>query len=176
MIPSELLTYFSYPTEEEWVANYNETVESFGGKLPLGDLSVNFIRIMNTIGSSLLMVAMGLATNPSDLVQSLKCPMQCLLGILCQFIAMPVTGIILIYALPEVHPFEALALYLFALSPGGGTSNLMCYYMDLNLELSVTLTTLCTVAAFGLMPAYLDMVKIRIKLNTPRWTIGHNGD
>ena len=29
---------------------------------------------------------------------------------------------------------------------------------DLNLELSVTLTTLCTIAAFGFMPAYLGAV------------------
>ena len=72
----------------------------------------------------------GLATKPEDLKESIAQPMQCLLGILCQFLAMPITGIILIYCLPDVDPLEALAIYLFALSPGGGTSNLMCYYMD----------------------------------------------
>ena len=103
---------------------------------------------MNTIGSGLLMIAMGLATDMSILFKTIKTPALTVIGVLAQFIAMPVTGIILIYIL-KLQPLEALATYLFALSPGGGTSNLMCYYMDLNLELSLTLTSICTVAAFG---------------------------
>jgi len=78
---------------------------------------------------------------------------------------MPMTGIILIYAL-KMHPMEALATFLFATSPGGGTSNLVCYYMDFNLELSITLTFFCTVAAFGYgFFNKIEKIKLKVFLN-----------
>lgn len=149
--------YDSYPDIEEWTAVFQAYNASRNGELMLDGLSVNFIRIMNTIGSGLLMLAMGLATDVNILVKTLKKPALCIFGVFTQFICMPVAGIILIKAL-KMQPLEGLATYLLALSPGGGTSNLMCYYMDLSLELSITLTFVCSVAAFGVMPAYLELL------------------
>ena len=94
------------------------------------------------------MIAMGLATDMSILAETVKHPALTVIGVLAQYISMPLTGIILIYSM-KMAPLEALATYLFALSPGGGTSNMMAYYLDLNLELSITLTSVCTIMAFG---------------------------
>ena len=157
---------FRYPEIDEWYENFVRYNQSRGGVLPLAVLSPQFIRIMNTIGSGLLMIAMGLATNVAILVKTLKAPALPLVGVLAQFIAMPLTGIFLISVL-KMEPLEALATYLFALSPGGGTSNLMCYYMDLNLELSITLTFICTLCAFGFMPAYLQLLPYLINDYNP---------
>jgi len=105
----------------EWYDRYLEFNASRDGVLPAAGISVQLIRVLNTIGSGLLMIAMGLATDTTILIKTIKNPAICIIGILAQFIAMPVTGIILIYAL-GMHPMEALVTYLFATSPGGGTS------------------------------------------------------
>ena len=50
---------------------------------------------------------------------------------------------------------EALATYMYGISPGGGSSNFVAMYTGSNLELSVSLSILSNILSFGLMPLWL---------------------
>lgn len=46
-------------------------------------------------------------------------------------------------------PVERLALFLTGLCPGGGASNIWSIAVDANVNLSITMTTISMIAAFG---------------------------
>ena len=50
---------------------------------------------------------------------------------------------------------EALATFMYGISPGGGSSNFVAMYTGSNLELSVSLSILSNILSFGLMPLWL---------------------
>ena len=50
---------------------------------------------------------------------------------------------------------EALATYMYGISPGGGSSNFVAMYTGSNLELSISLSILSNILSFGLMPLWL---------------------
>ena len=135
----------TYPTRDEWQANFINTIAHYGGNLELGStclpaetLSNDFIKIFNTIGSGLLLFAMGLATNFDELKKVATSPALLIIGQLLQYILMPIIAIAFIYIFKLVY-IEALATFLYGVSPGGGFSNFIAFYTDSNLELSVAL-------------------------------------
>ena len=50
---------------------------------------------------------------------------------------------------------EALATFMYGISPGGGSSNFVAMYTGSNLELSVSLSILSNILSFALMPLWL---------------------
>merc|ERR1711935_484611 len=151
----------AYPTRDEWQANFINTIAHYGGNLELGStclpaetLSNDFIKIFNTIGSGLLLFAMGLATNFDELKKVATSPALLIIGQLLQYILMPIIAIAFIYIFKLVY-IEALATFLYGVSPGGGFSNFIAFYTDSNLELSVALSTISNVFAFAMMPLWL---------------------
>jgi len=52
-------------------------------------------------------------------------------------------------------PVEQLGLFLTGCSPGGGASNVWTLTLGGNLDLSVTMTTISTLSAFVMMPAWI---------------------
>jgi sodium/bile acid cotransporter 3/5 len=52
-------------------------------------------------------------------------------------------------------PIEQLGLFLTGCSPGGGASNIWTLTLGGNLDLSVTMTTISTLSAFVMMPAWI---------------------
>ncbi|XP_075772677.1 P3 protein [Pelodiscus sinensis] len=78
-------------------------------------------------------------------------PQPVLLGIVGQFIAMPLYGYLLslAFALP---PALALGLVVTCSSPGGGGGYLYSLLLGGNVTLAIAMTLLSTVAAAGLMP------------------------
>ena len=48
-----------------------------------------------------------------------------------------------------------MCTFLYGISPGGGLSNFVAFYTDSNLELSIALSTISNVLAFGLMPLWI---------------------
>lgn len=56
-----------------------------------------------------------------------------------------VIGYILFPGRPELQ----IGIFFTGISPSGGASNIWTLLLDGNLNLSITMTTLCTIAAFG---------------------------
>ena len=74
------------------------------------------------------MLAMGLATDPTQVLKYLKKPVGPLIGMLCQFVIMPCLAMIFLAA-AKIGTYEALVIMLYGCAPGGGIR--YCYYRGL---------------------------------------------
>ncbi|XP_018567523.1 solute carrier family 10 member 6 isoform X2 [Anoplophora glabripennis] len=85
----------------------------------------------------------------------LRRPIGPAIGFCGQFIAMP----LLSYALGRLifpnNPEMQLGMFFTGVSPAGGASNVWAVLLEGNLSLSIVMTTISTIAAFGMMPFWL---------------------
>ena len=94
---------------------------------------------------------MGLTLQWSDFNQVLKTPKRVVLVVFLQFTVMPFLGWILAI-LFDLPPFFAVGLILVASCPGGTASKIIVYLAKANVALSVTMTTISTLAAIIMTP------------------------
>lgn len=104
-----------------------------------------------SLGLGLIMFGMGVTLGVDDFTAVLRTPRAVALGVLAQFLIMPLLGVGLAraFALP---PGLAVGLILVACCPGGTASNVVTYLARGNLALSVLLTMVSTIVAIGLTP------------------------
>lgn len=104
---------------------------------------------------SILYINFGAALDIPTLKKILVRPIGPLIGFFSQFLFMP----LLSYGLGHVlfpDSFELqLGLFFTGVSPAGGASNIWTVVLGGNLNLSVAMTTLSTLAAFGMMPLWI---------------------
>ena len=110
-----------------------------------------FSRPWITYGLGGIMLGMGLTLQWSDFNQVIKTPKLVVLGVFLQFTVMPFLGWILAI-LFDLPPFFAIGLILVASCPGGTASNVIVYLAKANVALSVTMTTISTLAAIIMTP------------------------
>jgi BASS family bile acid:Na+ symporter len=105
-----------------------------------------------TIGLGIIMLGMGITLRWEDFKRIGKMPGKVLLGVALQYTVMPIIGLSLGYAfgLPKEY---AVGLSLVANCPGGTASNVICYIANLDLALSVTMTTVSTLLAVIMTPS-----------------------
>ncbi|XP_011501231.1 PREDICTED: ileal sodium/bile acid cotransporter-like [Ceratosolen solmsi marchali] len=120
------------------------------------------VRVMDTIFTasvailvSILYINFGCAMDWTVCAKTIKRPIGPIIGCLCQFILMPVISYVLAVTLFPESPEMQLGIFFTGISPSGGASNIWTILLGGNLCLSVTMTTLCTIAAFGLMPMWI---------------------
>lgn len=124
---------------------------------------------------SILYINFGCAIDWEVCRATLKRPVGPAIGYLCQFGCMP----LLSYGLGKLffpeRPEMQLGLFFTGISPSGGASNIWTVLLGGNLTLSVTLTTLCTLAAFGTMPFWTFTLGQTIfdqgNMTVPYWRI-----
>jgi BASS family bile acid:Na+ symporter len=106
-----------------------------------------------TWGLGFIMLGMGLTLKIEDFVRVLEFPWWITLGLLFQFTIMPLLGWLLgyLFALPD---YLAIGLILVACCPGGTASNVICYLSKANVALSVSMTSISTLAAIILTPLF----------------------
>lgn len=80
-----------------------------------------------------------------------KAPLVFILGMLSQFLFLPLATMILIQIV-KPHPGIALGMILVASCPGGNMSNFLTYLAKGNLLLSISLTAVSTLLAWILTP------------------------
>ena len=103
---------------------------------------------------SLAYINMGCAMDLQVVKETLKRPIGPLIGIVCQYIAMPLIAFGLGFIFYQDAPMR-LGLFVTGCSPGGGASNIWTVMFGGNLDLSVTMTAISTFAAFFMMPAWI---------------------
>ncbi|ELZ19814.1 sodium symporter [Haloterrigena salina JCM 13891] len=102
----------------------------------------------------IIMLGMGLTLTPDDVQRILERPRDVAIGALAQWILMPTIAYALVVALGL--PWEiGLGLILLGASPGGTASNVMTYLGRGDVALSVSITTVTTIAAPLVMPAWI---------------------
>lgn len=111
--------------------------------LPNGFL---FLGSYITILLGIVMFGMGLTLEPVDFKLVIKNPIPVIIGVIAQFLVMPLTALAIAYLL-NLPGELAAGLVLLGSVPGGTASNVMVYLARGNLPLSVAMTSFSTVLA-----------------------------
>ncbi|XP_019873560.1 ileal sodium/bile acid cotransporter-like isoform X2 [Aethina tumida] len=104
---------------------------------------------------SIIYVNFGCALNWGELRKSLKRPIGPVLGFIGQFLFMPLLSFGLGKVLFPDSPEMQLGMFFTGVSPAGGASNVWTVILEGNIDLSITMTTISTFAAFGMMPLWI---------------------
>lgn len=92
---------------------------------------------------ALIMFGMGLGLTTTDFTRLFKNPLGIVMGLIGQFVAMPLLALGLCYLLNLPTPI-AIGLMILAACPGGTMSNVVSQLVKANLALSVSLTAAST--------------------------------
>ncbi|NXN12741.1 NTCP2 protein, partial [Indicator maculatus] len=115
-----------------------------------------------TIMLALVMFSMGCNVELQKFWGHIKRPWGIFVGFLCQFGIMPLTAFLLSLAF-DVLPIQAVVVLIMGCCPGGTASNVIAYWVEGDMDLSISMTTCSTLFAMGMMPLCLF-------LYTKTWT------
>ncbi len=116
----------------------------------LTELETNLLGVMMMV----IMLGMGASMTPRDFRLSFRKPKGILVGLLSQFVVMPLLGFLLAVGL-GLPPALVVGLILIACMPGGTTSNIFAYFSKGVLALSIMMTTVSTIVAVAMVPLLL---------------------
>ena len=108
--------------------------------------------IVPTLG--IIMFGMGMTLTVSDFMRVLTRPRDIYIGVLLQYLLMPLGAFILVKAF-NLNEFLAAGLILLGSCPGGTASNVITYLARGDLALSVTLTSVSTIISPLLIPVLM---------------------
>jgi len=110
-----------------------------------------------TIGLGIIMLGMGITLEWNDFKRIGKIPGKVLIGVALQYTVMPIFGYTLgyVFQLPKEY---AVGLCLVACCPGGTASNVICYIANLDVALSVSMTTVSTMLAVIMTPSLTSLL------------------
>ncbi|TKS67646.1 Ileal sodium/bile acid cotransporter [Collichthys lucidus] len=107
-----------------------------------------------TIMLAMVMFSMGCTVDTKKLLGHLRRPWGIFIGFLCQFGIMPFTAFALSLAF-GVLPVQAIVIIIMGCCPGGTGSNIICYWLDGDMDLSISMTACSSIMALGMMPLCL---------------------
>ncbi|XP_030832262.1 ileal sodium/bile acid cotransporter [Strongylocentrotus purpuratus] len=141
---------------------WNETTSTEEGLSP----RVNLIRLVRQViilfSLLTIMIAMGCSITVDDLKKGIRRPLSALIGMLCQFVLLPLIGFCLALAFSLPAPY-ALSVLIVTCSPGGNVSSVFTYWTNGDVCLSICMTAVSTVVAIGMMP-------LNLLIYSRRWT------
>jgi bile acid:Na+ symporter, BASS family len=120
--------------------------------------TVNGVKLTKYIPYMLMVIMFGMGTTMTkdDFMGIVKNPKGVWIGLMCQFLFMPLIGLLLtkIFSFP---PEIAAGIILIGSSPSGLASNVMAYIAKANVALSVTITSCATLLAPVLTPFFMKV-------------------
>ncbi|XP_041985327.1 ileal sodium/bile acid cotransporter-like [Aricia agestis] len=137
-----------------------------GAQTPIpGSLSVIIIRPVRVIDSvfttsvavfvSLIFINFGCAMHWPTVKSVLRRPIGPAIGMVGQFLFMPLMSFGIGYLIFPDAADMRLGMFFTGVAPGGGASNIWTFILGGNLNLSLAMTSISTLASFGFMPAWL---------------------
>uniref|UniRef100_A0A8C9A8H6 Solute carrier family 10 member 6 n=1 Tax=Prolemur simus TaxID=1328070 RepID=A0A8C9A8H6_PROSS len=118
-----------------------------------GSLELVFT-VVSALMMALLMFSLGCSVEVRKLWLHIRRPWGIAVGLLCQFGLMPLTAYLLAISF-ALKPVQAIAVLVMGCCPGGTISNIFTFWVDGDMDLSISMTTCSTVAALGMMPLCL---------------------
>lgn len=120
-----------------------------------------------------IMFGMGTSMSIKDFAGVVKNPKGVIIGVLSQFIIMPLIGFTLA-SFTGFAPEIAAGIVLIGCSPSGLASNVMSYLAKANLALSITITSITTLLAPFITPVLMKLLAgalVEINIITMMWDI-----
>ncbi|XP_053184175.1 ileal sodium/bile acid cotransporter [Scomber japonicus] len=124
---------------------------------PESDFNAILSLVLSTVLTVMLafvMFSMGCTVDSDKLLGHIKRPWGIVIGFLCQFGIMPFTAFALSLAF-NVLPVQAVVIIIMGCCPGGSGSNIICYWLDGDMDLSISMTACSSILAMGMMPLCL---------------------
>ncbi|GMT04960.1 hypothetical protein PENTCL1PPCAC_27134 [Pristionchus entomophagus] len=105
-------------------------------------------------------ILMGCELDLGIVLETIKRPTAPLIGMVTQFLIMPTLAYFIAKSVfvPYQEYSLALGLFVTGCAPGGGASNFWTILLDGNVNLSVTMTFLSTLASLFFMPLWLSLL------------------
>ncbi|XP_030044496.1 sodium-dependent organic anion transporter [Microcaecilia unicolor] len=154
--------------------SFNETGHLEGQMVGNGTLSLVF-SVTLSVMLALVVFSLGCTVEVRKLWSHIRRPWGIGVGLVCQFGLMPLTAYILAISF-SVTPVQAIAILIMGCCPGGAISNIITYWVDGDMDLSLSMTTCSTVFAMGMMPfclfIYSRSWELANNINIPYYTIG----
>ena len=120
----------------------------------LDKVQINFdsngLWVLN-IALAVVMFGVALGITLDDFKQLIKQPKLVLIGVLCQFVLLPLVTFFLVILI-KPQPSIALGMFMVAACPGGNISNFMTHLAKGNTALSVSLSAFATLLAVIMTP------------------------
>lgn len=150
-------------------------VVTLGMFFPVFFQEINGFKLTGLINPliQLIMFGMGATLSWKDFAAVAKSPKSVGIGVLAQFMIMPLIGFGLA-KLSGLEPEVAAGIILVGCAPGGTASNVMAFLARANVALSVTLTSISTLLAPFMMPVLMKVLAgqfIEIDLLKMMWDI-----
>ncbi|XP_069832303.1 sodium-dependent organic anion transporter [Dendropsophus ebraccatus] len=118
-----------------------------------GTLSVIFGTILSAM-LALVVFSLGCTVEVAKLWSHLRRPWGIFIGMVCQFGLMPLIAYLLAIGF-SVKPTQAVAILIMGCCPGGVISNIMTFWVDGDMDLSLSMTSCSTILAMGMIPLCL---------------------
>jgi len=122
--------------------------------LVIDDIKINFdtesLWILNIV-LAVIMFGVALGIRIDDFKRLVKKPKILLVGILSQFILLPLFTFLIVWII-KPHPSFALGMFMIAACPGGNVSNFYSKIANGNAALSVSLTAFATLVSLVMTP------------------------
>lgn len=121
----------------------------------------------------LIMFGMGTSMSVKDFAAVVKTPKGVVIGVMSQFIIMPMMGFLLA-SVTNFAPEIAAGIILIGCSPSGLASNVMSYLAKANLALSITITSITTLLAPFITPVLMKILAgalVEIEVLKMMWDI-----
>ncbi|OCT95402.1 ileal sodium/bile acid cotransporter [Xenopus laevis] len=116
-------------------------------------LSITLSTVITTL-LALVMFSLGCSVEFQKFWGHIRHPWGIVVGFLCQFGIMPLAGFVLSLAF-DILPIQAVVVLIMGCCPGGTSSNILTYWLDGDMDLSLSMTTCSTLLALGMMPLCL---------------------
>ncbi len=105
----------------------------------------------------LAMLGMGALLAPRDFISEIRQPRSLFIGLGCQWMLVPLIALA-VATLVTVPTGVAIGIMLIAAVPGGTLSNILTHFGRGNIALSISLTSITTVAALVTTPLLLQLM------------------
>ncbi|MEB3218425.1 MAG: bile acid:sodium symporter family protein [Nostocales cyanobacterium 94392] len=110
-----------------------------------------FTAVFLPVALAVIMLGMGLSLVPDDFLRVAKYPKAVAVALISQLIILPAIAFVIAKVVP-MPDYIAVGLLILALCPGGATSNLITYFAQGDVALSVTLTALSSTITVFTIP------------------------
>lgn len=110
-----------------------------------------FTAVFLPIALAVIMLGMGLSLVPDDFLRVAKYPKAVAVALISQLIILPAIAFVIAKVIPMPN-YITVGLLILALCPGGATSNLITYFAQGDVALSVTLTALSSTITVFTIP------------------------
>ncbi|MCF6439992.1 bile acid:sodium symporter family protein [Pseudoalteromonas luteoviolacea] len=105
---------------------------------------------------TVIMLSMGLTLTWSDFSNVIKTPKAIMLGVLLQYLVMPLVALAIVYAF-GLDDTVSLGIILVGCVAGGTASNVMCFLAKGDVALSITMTAISTLLGVLFTPFLISL-------------------